>query len=184
MAYEYILLWSVLCYVVGAFPTGYLIARVAGIPDITVCGSGTMGATNVARTIGVPFFFLVLCIDAGKAAFAMSCVPDELIAIAPLLLMIGNVVSIFMQFGGGKGVATLVGILFVLSKPLLFFFVFIWLAVLCLYRSVGVASLCASLCIIVVIPLFVFAMFVCAMLLLSVLFVLYKHRQYLGKIFA
>ena len=179
MAYEYILLWSVLCYVVGAFPTGYLIARVSGIPDITACGSGTMGATNVARTIGVPFFFLVLCIDAGKAALVMSYSPYELIAVAPLLLMIGNVVSIFMQFGGGKGVASLVGILFVLSKPLLFFFVFIWLAVLCLYRSVGRASAIGLLCVALGTWWIVSTVLLCTTIFFSALLALCKHKRYL-----
>lgn len=52
-------LFLVLCgaYIVGSIPCGYIIARLSGIRDIREHGSGNIGATNVARILGWPYFF-------------------------------------------------------------------------------------------------------------------------------
>ena len=59
---------SLAAYLVGGIPTGYLIAKWWGIKDIRAHGSGNIGATNVARALGAPFFFLVFFLDAFKAS--------------------------------------------------------------------------------------------------------------------
>lgn len=135
--------WFIVAYLVGALPIGFLIAKWAGVDDITRHGSGTMGATNVARTLGVPFFFLVFCIDAGKAALVMHYAPASVWPVCIIGLMVGNTCSIFLRGGGGKGVATLVGILAIINSSLLFFFLSVWGIMLLLLRSVGKASTCA-----------------------------------------
>ncbi len=55
-----VILLCIAAYCVGALLIGYLIARACGIGNIYEHGSGTMGATNVARVLGIPYFFLVL----------------------------------------------------------------------------------------------------------------------------
>lgn len=135
--------WFLLAYLVGALPIGFWIARRAGVNDITRHGSGTMGATNVARTLGASFFFLVFCIDAGKAALMLYCMPEFFWTAGIIGLMLGNTRSLFLRGGGGKGVATLVGILAIMNSTLLLLFLVVWITVLLLLRSVGKASVCA-----------------------------------------
>jgi acyl phosphate:glycerol-3-phosphate acyltransferase len=132
-------------YLVGSIPTGYLIARWAGIADIRKHGSGNIGATNVARALGVHFFFIVFFIDALKAYCYLRSMqgmtPDffmhDLIAIA---LLLGNIFSCFLEFRGGKGVATSIGIGAALMPTLLCYVFGIWLAILAITKTVGIAS--------------------------------------------
>ena len=102
-------------YLVGSIPTGYLIAKLAGIADIRSHGSGNIGATNVARLIGIHGFFLVLCIDALKAYAYLRYMQtitsqDVYLCAIALLILSGNIHSLFLGFRGGKGVATSIGI--------------------------------------------------------------------------
>lgn len=141
-------------YSVGSLPTGYIIASLAGISDIRKYGSGNIGATNVARVLGISYFIPVFIIDAAKAAGYLFIVQhyseDPLhVLMAALLLLIGNGYSLFLSFTGGKGIATSVGILYAVQPSLLFFLITIWTCVLGLTGRVGIASAagCASLCI-------------------------------------
>lgn len=132
-------------YLVGSFPTGYLIAKLAGIEDIRNCGSGNIGATNVARTLGVHFFFIVLFIDAMKAYLSMRyaqnmLTEDKQLGLVALALLMGNIFSVFLGFRGGKGVSTSVGIVAALMPGLFGYIFALWLAVLALTKTVGIAS--------------------------------------------
>lgn len=137
-------------YIVGSIPTGYLIAQWAGVTDIRKHGSGNIGATNVARMLGVHFFFIVFFIDAIKAygylRYMQSITPDvcmhDLIAAA---LLLGNIFSLFLGFRGGKGVATSVGIGAALMLPLVGYLFGIWLTVLLITKTVGIASVISGI---------------------------------------
>lgn len=101
-------------YLVGAFPTGYFFSYLFGGLDITKHGSGNPGATNVARVLGTGYFFPIFFIDAGKAflmlygARSMGA-SDQLCVLLAAALLIGNSYSVFLNWGGGKGVATSFG---------------------------------------------------------------------------
>ena len=141
-------------YLVGSVPTGFLIARLAGIADIRHHGSGNIGATNVARIVGKKFFALVLLLDAGKAygylAFlAIHGVSKEFLCLVALALLLGNSASIFLRFSGGKGVATSVGCLLFLMPWIVAAALGVWLVVLVITRTVGFASVAAALCAVV-----------------------------------
>lgn len=139
-------------YVVGSIPTGYLFAYTAGIKDIRQHGSGNIGATNVARILGLHYWLPVFFIDAAKAALYLILVKtygyhEPLILICALALLAGNLHSLFLQFTGGKGVATIAGILCVLKPYLALLLASVWAAAIALTRTVGVASAtaCAAL---------------------------------------
>lgn len=137
-------------YLVGSIPTGYLIAKLAGIADIRNHGSGNIGATNVARLLGIHGFFLVLCIDALKAygylRFAQwISLSETMLVILSLLLLCGNVHSVFLGFRGGKGVATSVGIAAALMPELFFSILGIWIIVFAITKTVGIASVIGSI---------------------------------------
>ena len=108
-------------YVAGSVPFGQIISRrTAGI-DITQKGSGNIGATNVAREIGISWGILTLLLDLakgfipvilGKSIFSWG--PSES-AIIGLAAFLGHQFSLFQQFKGGKGVATALGVFLAVS---------------------------------------------------------------------
>lgn len=137
-------------YLVGSVPTGFLIARLCGVSDIRSHGSGNIGATNVARVLGKKFFGLVLLLDAGKAygyvaLLAYFGASKEVLCLCALALLLGNSASLFLRFSGGKGVATTVGCLLFLAPSIVFGALCVWLVLLVLTRTVGLASVGAAL---------------------------------------
>lgn len=133
-------------YLVGSIPTGYMIAKWAGVQDIRNHGSGNIGATNVGRSLGKTFFALVFSIDAGKAYAYMSAVSwyaPEILAIAGIALVLGNVYSLFLGGKGGKGVATSVGVIAFLMPYCLPVMFCIFILIALWTQTVGVASVVA-----------------------------------------
>ncbi len=137
-------------YLIGAIPAGYIISKLAGIADIRQFGSGNIGATNVARALGIKYFFIVLALDCLKAyLFLMLCsllgASSFVLMLCACALMIGNGWSVFLQGSGGKGVATLVGILLAIHPFLLIGMVATWLCAVWYVREVGIASVVTAL---------------------------------------
>lgn len=125
---------ALVSYFIGAIPTGYIFTKYFFEIDITERGSKNIGATNVARVLGnFNFFFLILLIDFAKAygglKIGLSFLrfhSDEsqvlLMVLSAVSLLIGNGYSPFINFRGGKGVATSLGILFFFIPLSLFIF--------------------------------------------------------------
>lgn len=132
-------------YIVGSIPVGYLVARFAGIDDIRSYGSGNIGATNVARTLGTWYFVPVFVLDFFKAYGTVALV-NYLFPHIPffyatsLAYLVGNGYSIFLQGTGGKGVAATVGIMTVYNPLLVLLTLASWAAVFTVTRTVGIAS--------------------------------------------
>lgn len=144
------LIIGLLAYIIGAIPTGYLIAQLKGITDIRTHGSGNIGATNVSRFLGKTYFFLIFFLDAGKAFLFIhliqSYVDFNYLCIFASIVLFGNGCSIFLQGGGGKGVATLCGLLASLYPAALMPLFIIWLFILLMTNTVGIASVGAVAC--------------------------------------
>lgn len=108
-----LIVW-VLSYLLGSIPTGYIVASGTGV-DIRRSGSGNIGATNVARTLGWRKGFLTLAVDAAKGlipvlvAFGLS-LGTAAAACAGLAAFLGHIYPIFLGFRGGKGIATALGV--------------------------------------------------------------------------
>lgn len=125
----------VLAYLLGSFPTGYLLGRWLRGIDIRQHGSGSTGATNVLRTLGKGPGLVVLLVDALKGAIAVGFMKSFLlwgpvdtvvfspnlqswlIVLAGIIAVVGHSRSIFLQFQGGKSVATSLGVLLMISYP-------------------------------------------------------------------
>jgi len=111
-----------LAYIAGAIPFGSIISRrTAGI-DITSKGSGNIGATNVARELGIKWGILTLLLDLLKgfipvfiARTYITNVEGLFLISISLAILLGHRFSIFLKFRGGKGVATAFGIFLALS---------------------------------------------------------------------
>lgn len=133
-----------LAYLIGAIPTGYLIAKFKGISDIREHGSGNIGATNVSRVLGKKYFFLIFFLDAGKAYLFIHLIKPYFdfnhLCLFAAILLFGNGCSIFLRGGGGKGVATLAGLIVALSTETAVILFGIWAVLLYLIRTVGIAS--------------------------------------------
>jgi glycerol-3-phosphate acyltransferase PlsY len=144
-----ILLSLVPFYLLGAFPTGQLIAKVYGV-DITSRGSGNVGATNVARVVGKRAGIFTLLGDALKGALGVVlaglCVGEAWFpGTAALAVVLGHCFSVPPYLKGGKGVATALGVITVLYPSsslvaLATFGMFFWL-----WRIVSLASIGATL---------------------------------------
>jgi len=113
-----------LSYLLGSIPFGYLAAKLHKI-DIQKIGSGSTGATNVSRALGLKWAIVVALLDAFKAALPIYLAFTFLtlewqIAIIAIIPVLGHIFPIWLKFKGGKGVATFVPALFVFLGPIVF----------------------------------------------------------------
>jgi len=103
-------------YLLGAIPFGLLFARWLTGKDPREHGSGNIGATNALRTSGKKVGILTLLADIGKGSLAVALagyLQDDmtLVAAVALAVFVGHVFPIYLKFKGGKGVATMFGVL-------------------------------------------------------------------------
>ena len=115
----------VVAFLLGSVPFGVILARRRGV-DIQQEGSGNIGATNVARTLGKKLGALVLLLDAVKGAAptagagwlaAQGAIDPWAVAGAGLLAVVGHCYTPWLRFQGGKGVATALGV-FLMFDPI------------------------------------------------------------------
>ncbi|MBU1008299.1 glycerol-3-phosphate acyltransferase [Candidatus Dependentiae bacterium] len=138
----------IVSYLVGSIPSGYCFARYFFGIDVTKYGSGNIGATNVARVLGNKrYFFYIFLFDFFKAFMTVFLceklffLSGKFLFLVAGFLLIGNGYSIFLRFRGGKGVATVLGILAFLFPLLLVCFVLVWIVLLLVSKQVFIASL-------------------------------------------
>lgn len=173
-------------YALGSIPFGVILTRLAGAGDLRQIGSGNIGATNVLRTgrKGLAAATLLLDLAKGWAAVAMVAAlfpGEEILAAAGAFL--GHCYPVWLQFKGGKGVATLMGIALALGWPIGLVYAVVWLGLLALARISSVAGMTAAMSA----PVVAAAMgrFDLSLLLLAMaLIVLWKHRANLERLMA
>ena len=174
-------------YLLGSIPFGLILTRLGGKGDIRAIGSGNIGATNVLRTgsRGLAAATLILDLLKGAAAvlLAQRYWPDG-VQFAAAGAMIGHLYPVWLKFRGGKGVATLLGVI----APLLWWqgpavYALVWLGLLLMIRISSVASLVAA----ATPPLTAVVMNkheLFPLLLGFALLVIWKHRANLQRLFA
>ena len=147
-----------MAYLVGSLPTGYLVARAKGI-DIRAVGSGNIGATNVFRILGGPAGVFVLVVDGIKGFAACTWCADLVLdlfgiplldaesqrIVAGIAAVLGHNFTCWLQFKGGKGIATSAGVFFGLAPLSAGIAVGAWAVVFAVGRYVSLASLAAAL---------------------------------------
>jgi glycerol-3-phosphate acyltransferase PlsY len=142
-------------YLLGSLIGSLIVGRVRGGVDIRTLGSGNAGGTNALRTQGKAFAFWVMLIDIGKGVVATRVIAplsvsgflgiDEWLPVAcGFAAIIGHIYPVWHGFRGGKGVATLVGVLLGLDMLLLLAVILTWLAMVVLFGFVGLASMVAA----------------------------------------
>lgn len=135
-------------YALGSVPFGLLLTAAAGAGDIRQIGSGNIGATNVLRTGRKGLAALTLLLDAAKG-FAAVTLTDALwpgqAPIAAAAAFLGHCYPVWLGFKGGKGVATLLGIVLALHAPSALVFAGVWLGLLAVVRISSAAGLSAAI---------------------------------------
>ena len=143
-----LLLAFALGYLFGSIPFGLLLTRFAGKGDLRDIGSGNIGATNVLRTGSTPLAAATLILDCLKATAAILVAraiwPDSDIAAAAGAL-IGHLYPVWLRFRGGKGVATLLGVLIALLWQAAIIFAVAWIALFLLLRYSSVGGMGAAI---------------------------------------
>lgn len=145
---------AVIAYLIGSIPTGYIIVKAKTGQDIRTVGSGSTGATNVKRVLGKNYFFLVMLLDALKGA--LPVILAKLFAtvglslglapvIAAVAVIIGHSKSIFLQFKGGKSVASGVGTILALNWIVGLIIALVWGVITYTTKYVSVGSIIALL---------------------------------------
>jgi glycerol-3-phosphate acyltransferase PlsY len=136
-------------YLLGAIPFGFIAGKLFGGVDVRDHGSGSIGMTNVMRTVSPPVAILVLALDMGKAIGAV--ILARIIADAPLVetltgiaVIAGHSWSVFIGFSGGKGTATGWGALFALSPIAGIVASVIGVGLIALTRYVSLGSIVAA----------------------------------------
>ena len=148
----------ILAYLIGSLSGSLLLGRFKGV-DIRDSGSGNAGGANAFRSQGFGFALLVVLIDVGKAGVATGWIPlleiplleqRNAAALAvtrvscALAVVFGHIYPLYHRFRGGKGGATLIGVIAVLLPMALLPLIGLWLMVLLLTGYVGLATLCAA----------------------------------------
>jgi glycerol-3-phosphate acyltransferase PlsY len=190
---------SLIGYLFGSLPTGHLVGRFLGV-DISKHGSGNIGATNVLRVLGRRWGYLVFFIDtlkgflAVRTAFYLVQIAKigveriELVGIlAAITCILGHTFPIWLDFKGGKGVATSAGALLGLMPAAIVAIFFLWLIIFQLTRYVSLASIGAAVALPVVVGILILRKSVtdAALLYFSILIagvVIWRHRSNLKRL--
>lgn len=174
-------------YLCGSVPFGLLLTKWAGLGDVRKIGSGNIGATNVLRTGSKKIAALTLVLDAVKATIPVLVFRETGGEAAGLLAgfaaLAGHLFPVWLNFKGGKGVATGIGMLFGVAWILGLAFLAIWLIVAFLFRTSSVSALTAS----ALTPLWAYLLgrsdLVIPLIILAVI-VWLTHRANIGRLIA
>jgi glycerol-3-phosphate acyltransferase PlsY len=135
-------------YLIGSIPFGLIVAKLAGIGDITTQGSGNIGATNVMRVGGKRLGVIVFLLDFLKSfipttAYMLYFGPNDGVLICAILAVIGHILPIFNKFKGGKGVATGFGAIMAINIIVGVFALLLWLVCYLVTRISSASALFA-----------------------------------------
>ena len=148
----YQIVFLVLTYAIAAIPFGLVLAKTFAGKDLRQLGSKNIGATNVARVAGKKLGLLTLILDGLKGAIMVIIARfnfydlDNLhlfLVLVSAAAVLGHIYPIYLNFKGGKGVATAIAVLFALDVSVGFLVVCFWIMSFCLFRVSSVSSLIA-----------------------------------------
>src|SRR6056297_390716 len=141
-----------LSYLIGSIPSGFLLTKYVMKKDVREYGSGNIGATNVARVMGLKSGILVAVFDilkgflgvlVGQAILGSGA--SAVILLVAVAAIAGHDWSIFLGFSGGKGVATTFGVILRLYPLAFLIYALIWLLLVITTRYVSLGSIVGSM---------------------------------------
>lgn len=187
-----VLFFVALAYFLGSLPNGLYVAKLKGV-DIRNAGSKNTGATNVFRVLGAKFGILVLVLDALKGFLPLIIaekfgINGSVLVIIGVMAVLGHTFSPFLNFKGGKGVATSLGIFLYLTPVPMLITLILFLIVVGITKFVSLGSVLAS----IILPILIlimpfnekfgskFIVFSISALLGS--YIIYKHRTNIERL--
>ncbi|WP_375396888.1 glycerol-3-phosphate 1-O-acyltransferase PlsY [uncultured Sphingomonas sp.] len=171
-------------YLLGSLPFGVILTGLAGAGDPRSIGSGNIGATNVLRSGHKGLAAATLLLDLGKGWLAVWLAGRLFgghVVPAAAAVLLGHLYPVWLGFRGGKGVATLMGIVLGLYWPLALVFAIVWLGLLAAFHISSIAGTSAAISAPVTAALFGLFEYVLLLLALALL-VLWKHRANLERL--
>ncbi len=189
MSLQYLFL-VIASYLVGAIPFGLLLSRGTGV-DIRSQGSRNIGATNVSRLLGKKLGACTLLLDIGKgylpmlvAGLLVGDVPErnQVIALCGAASIIGHMFPVYLDFKGGKGVATGLGVFLYLAPKALLICLAVFVAAVAGSGYVSLGSLLASAAILPGLWLFGEPAWKVYLAAFVVLMIWIKHYQNIGRL--
>ena len=176
---------------IGSIPTGYIIVKAFKGEDIRTIGSGSTGATNVKRVMGKKWFFITLLLDAFKGAlpvilasiFTKTFTDIGLLpVVAAVAVILGHSKSIFLNFTGGKSVASGVGTILALNWQVGLIIAAIWAVITYFSRYVSLGSIIA----LAISPVLMYfldgRLAYIGYCLLGAIYIIYLHRENIGRL--
>lgn len=157
MQFSAVIFWGIIAYVIGSIPSSVWIGKSYFGKDVRDYGSGNAGATNTFRVLGTQAGIVVLLLDILKGVTAASLIlyipsvshgTDQYVNLQLLfgiLAVVGHIFPVFENFNGGKGIATLFGMLIGIHYLLAVACVALFVVVLLLTRYVSLSSILATI---------------------------------------
>ena len=194
----------ILAYLLGSFPTGYLVGKILKGIDIRQVGSGSTGATNVLRTLGKGPGAFVLIIDCLKGVLAINLVyvlyssqlnlmdsilnveawRSWLVTLVGLMAILGHSKSIFLGFTGGKSVATSLGILLAINWQVGVGTLGVFIVVIAISKIVSLSSIAGAIAVSILMIVFQQPLAYIIFSLLGGLYVIIRHRSNIDRLLA
>ena len=176
-------------YLLGAIPSGYLAGRLLKGIDLRDCGSGSTGATNVLRNVGKGPALVVFLIDVGKGALAVLLAKsvglnDWLQVLAGLSALAGHIWPVWLDWKGGKAVATGLGMFLGLAWPVGLACFGLFMAVISIFRIVSLSSVVAAIGLPLLMLLSGGSSAYVVVSLMASLMVLWRHRSNIERLLA
>ncbi len=189
-----------LAYLCGSLPTGYLAGKLLQGIDIREHGSGSTGATNVLRTLGKVPGSIVLFIDALKGVLAVSIAReiftfdlfptlpiewvDYLVPLAATGALLGHSKSVWLKFGGGKSVATGVGVLLAMSWQVGLATMLVFSLTIAISRIVSISSIVGALSVTISMQIFARPLPSLVFAIVGGIYVTWLHRKNIERLLA
>lgn len=182
-----LLIFIVLAYLCASLSSAVLVCKWLKLPDPRRTGSKNPGTTNVLRISGKKPAAAVLLLDATKGLLPVLVAksllgPSMAVAWVALAAIIGHMYPLFFKFQGGKGIATLIGVLLAIQWSVGVVFISIWLGMAKLFRYSSLAALTAT----GVIPFVAWALLgngYCFPLGLAAALIFYRHRHNIQRLY-
>lgn len=197
----------IIAYLLGSIPTGYLAGRLLKGIDIRQEGSGSTGATNVLRTVGKVPAIVVLLIDILKGALAIAIVnyafghlpgwlyyskivgldfriwQPSIVTLAGLFALLGHSKSIWLNFSGGKSVATSLGVLLAINWMVALSTVGVFALCLAITRIVSISSIAGAIAVTILMLVFAQPLPYVLFAIAGGAYVIWRHRANIQRIF-
>jgi glycerol-3-phosphate acyltransferase PlsY len=144
------LLWCLAAFLSGSIPFGLIVVKLAGKGDVRKSGSGNIGATNVMRAGGKALGITTLLLDVAKGFVPVLLaksfgLPAHLLAFVALAAVLGHMFTPWLQFKGGKGVATALGVALAYHPLMVVPSLVAFLLLVFIFRYVSLGSVVSAL---------------------------------------